>query len=269
MNLPTFFSAWISSLEDIMLNNAYRKLAFLIYLVSILTSLGYCADALKSSSDTPCYYVFNENNLKGLFYGKKDINDIIWVKFDDVISLFGYDKKSFLDMTKDESATAETTAIVKEKYKYDYLLNPKSIPISSVESLKGNDSFVIIIIGLDSEKDNDLAKGLLEYDLQTKIELKLRQSGIKVSKDSKSIILGVSFKFLRLNDEMYFVNANVEVMQRLRLNSDLNKLMALPTWETGNAMIYCNKNNPDNIWNVLSQQIDRFLNDFLSVNPKK
>lgn len=130
---------------------------------------------------------------------------------------------------------------------------------------------VKVVVDLNSDAEE---AGLRKSDIQTDVELKLRLAGIKVLaqeewlKEPGSPLLAVNANLLQAGKEMPGLYAvSVELLQGVTLVRDLSMTMAT-TWRTEAAAIV-GQNNPRPIRDTLGDQLDKFLNAYLSVNPKK
>jgi hypothetical protein len=134
----------------------------------------------------------------------------------------------------------------------------------SRNTLKGVKGLEVLIERLET---NEKAIGLSEEDLQTDVELKLRQTGILIGKQnvaSGQPVLYVSLVSLEGPLPVsYFIK--LELCQDVTLSRNGADYSVVPTWSVGTIG---RANSSRNIRDILKDLIDKFLNAYLSVNPK-
>jgi hypothetical protein len=138
-------------------------------------------------------------------------------------------------------------------------------------SLCGIKGFYISIEGLDT----DLVKlGLNKQTLQTAVELKLRQNGIKVlSQDEWLITIGKPALSTNVNSTSYQENSSVVeaaaiqiiIFQEAKLCRDIGGEFLVATWFSGGAMSHVTTKD---LRNTMNDHLDEFLNAYLKANPK-
>ncbi len=135
-----------------------------------------------------------------------------------------------------------------------------------VPTLKGIDTLFVVVENL-----SDAAKALnLTTDvIQTDVELKLRLAGIHVVKLQVGAKLSGS-PYLYVNvtatEDHRAAYVDVELDQDATLVRNSTYAQGVTTWSTG--VILSNASGQD-VRNYIKDHIDKFLNDWLSVNPKK
>jgi len=137
----------------------------------------------------------------------------------------------------------------------------------SQKTLKGIKGVAVLVMDFSSE----LRKvGMSKHQIKTDAELKLRLAGIKIFSLEESIIKpGAPYLHIYTNAFKaggYFVyNCDVELNQIVSLARNPATKTIASTWST--SMVGINS-NPENIRTTVKDLIDRFLNAYLSVNPK-
>jgi hypothetical protein len=128
------------------------------------------------------------------------------------------------------------------------------------DSLKGITSVSVLIEELPSGATK---LGLMPSTIQTDVELKLRLAGMKVLAQS-FISLYVS---VNATPDGRAENITVELLQPVTLNRDSSIVVwTAITWIRQRvALLY----NSQDIREAVKDEVDTFLNDWLSVNPKK
>jgi hypothetical protein len=135
-------------------------------------------------------------------------------------------------------------------------------------SLKGIKSVCVIVE--DIKKDSD-SGGLTIDQIQIDVELRLRKAGIAVA-DRKSgcpIILDVNLTVSKLDDvgPLYLYNGDVAVMQYVKTVAN-NNLSVATTWSKNTFGVVGSKVVATQVRSSLGDVVDKFLNAYLSVNPK-
>jgi hypothetical protein len=141
----------------------------------------------------------------------------------------------------------------------------------SRESIRGIEGVYVLVEKLDPKVVSD---GLTEDAIHNDVELKLRQNGIKVlSKEEHykvpgSPVLYIVANFIKLEQiDLYAYSIRTTFEQSVTLDRTRNSLTAA-TWSMSFiAVIPINKLN--GVREQIRDFLDRFINAYLSVNPKK
>ena len=136
---------------------------------------------------------------------------------------------------------------------------------SARATLKGITELQVVVETIDPEVERH---GLTQVQLQTDLELRLTQAGIKVV-SSAPASLCVNIQFMRIM--LYRVYAywlEVAIRQPVRLDRDLRlSHVAAPTWSlSGSGVI-----PPQRVRELRSrviEQVDQFISAYLKQNPK-
>ena len=112
--------------------------------------------------------------------------------------------------------------------------------------------------------------------LQTDVELRLRQNGIKVlSEEEKSLTLGMPSLYVRvsvmINDKSQLVvySISLQLQQNVLLLRDPTKICpGASTWDTG-SFGTVGESKIGTMREDIKDKVDEFINDYLAVNPKK
>ncbi len=140
----------------------------------------------------------------------------------------------------------------------------------SRRSLAGLKGIAIFIPELPPEVEQS---GLMNSAIRTDVELKLRQSGIHIiganEGDGLSAVLTVGVEVLPSGTGLWAYDVNVDVRQVVVLARDPSIRLPLnKTWSSG-AFGTVGKLNVRNLREQVKDQVDKFINAYLSVNPKK
>jgi len=141
------------------------------------------------------------------------------------------------------------------------------------EVLRGLERIEVVVEQLDPEVEKD---GLIETQLKTDVELKLRLAGIKVISfeefqktpaSAASLILNISI--IKTSRSWYAFYAELNLMESaitLRHFQTL-KYFGMVSWESKGFIGY----TPDlsTVRNVAKDLVDEFVTAYLAVNPKK
>jgi hypothetical protein len=138
-------------------------------------------------------------------------------------------------------------------------------------TLKGLKGVEVVVEELSPD---EIADGLTREQLQTDVELRLRKVGISVvsKEESKNIpnvpTLYMSAHLLKNSTGLYAYCINVELQQLMKLIRD-PKVVAYPaTWSTGEVLgTVGSLNMVQAVREGVGDQIDRFINAYLAVNP--
>jgi hypothetical protein len=115
--------------------------------------------------------------------------------------------------------------------------------------------------------------GLSKQQLQTDVELRLRQAGIRIcTKEELERVPGRPWLYVIVNgvvggDRRATYSILVELNQDARLNADDSSAI-VTTWKTGLIGTGQIDDIPTHIRNGLRDKVDDFINAYLSVNPR-
>lgn len=138
----------------------------------------------------------------------------------------------------------------------------------SIKSLQGIKGVMVVISDIKPEFEKG---GLTKKHIQKDVELKLRMAGLKVlswgerSKTPGMPYISVVPYIIKTASGMYVFNVTLSLAQRIYLERN-SKLITAATWDylaTGFTQ------NLDDIRSKIKDLVDIFLNEWLSVNPKK
>jgi hypothetical protein len=135
-------------------------------------------------------------------------------------------------------------------------------------TLQGIKGVFVSIKNIEPEIEKD---GLTKSQIQTDVELKLRQSGLKVLSDKELLktpgmpTLNVYPQVFKSSQKFYVYKINVRLFQYVYLQRNGQGILA-PTWSLGHLGISTDVNY---IRNQTKDYVDKFINAWLSVNQKK
>ncbi|HYX72401.1 MAG TPA: hypothetical protein VE732_06495 [Nitrososphaera sp.] len=133
----------------------------------------------------------------------------------------------------------------------------------SRNSLKGIKSMGVLIENLETDAKE---LGLSPEQLQTDVEVRLRKAGIAIaSMNTDPGYLYIQISVLRTTCGAMFC-ISVEFNQNVTIMATRQKAYDVTTWDSGglgNAV-----RDPRFIRDALGDHIERFINDYLTVNPK-
>jgi hypothetical protein len=138
------------------------------------------------------------------------------------------------------------------------------------ESLKGLRGVAVVVLAAPEAEQG----GLSQATLQTDVELKLRQAGIRVLTSTErpsapgAPILVVTLGTTRSPAGFYAYAVTVGLAQHVYLARDPTMGAWATTWTTG-SVGYTGQARMDTIRSVVRDYVDRFLNAYLAVNPKE
>ncbi|MBZ5645242.1 MAG: hypothetical protein LAO19_20985 [Acidobacteriia bacterium] len=137
---------------------------------------------------------------------------------------------------------------------------------ADTETLKGITAVNVLIEPLP-EGANVL--GLTKEAIQTDVELKLRLAGLRVMTKMEGLLHNVDtlvYVSVNLVPTGEVANIEVQIHQNAHLDRNAAPAFAVTTWERGVLSLHPTAQRMrDNIKDL----VDQFLNDWLSVNPKK
>ena len=125
-------------------------------------------------------------------------------------------------------------------------------------------------MNLDAEKD-----GLAESTLQTDVELKLRQAGIRVLTREEGFAdpgfphLYLNVGTLRIRTGFYVYCIRLELKQRVVLIRNLAITSLGVTWQARGIVGSVGADRLHTVRDDVRDQVDQFLNAYLAANPKR
>ena len=161
------------------------------------------------------------------------------------------------------------------------LVCPRSIAVDTKGFIKSDaqilKSMKGVSVGVSDISVEAKKEGLSTLHIQTNVELRLRQAGIKVFEmtERKDIInrshLSVNITCVKQGEEpVYAFSVNVELGDTVTLHRDPQVVVFYATtWKREEVGIVGSIKLVDSIRNIVDHITDAFLNDYLKANPKK
>jgi hypothetical protein len=139
--------------------------------------------------------------------------------------------------------------------------------------LRGLGAIGVLVEDVPSDLQQD---GLTVDDLQTDVELRLRQAGIRVLtvtmrerlKIPVSPFLSVWIVSKKVSSGHYAFSISVSLMQQVHLSRNPSIEMSAMTWHAASVGYVSNPGIRRNLRQYVSDTVDRFINAYLAVNPK-
>ena len=138
-------------------------------------------------------------------------------------------------------------------------------------TLRGITGVSVLVERLTDQAEQD---GLRKEDIQTDVELKLRLAGIKVLSGKASYAnpggpyLYVEVTAILSSTGLYAVSTGVSLKQDVLLARDQSTSIAASTWST-DSVVTVGRTRLRNLRDSIKEDVDEFINAYLSVNPKK
>jgi hypothetical protein len=130
---------------------------------------------------------------------------------------------------------------------------------SSLASLAGITTLCVVIEDLPP---GAVRLGLTKDTLQTDVELKLRLAGMRVIASNQEAL----YVNVNTTADSAAVNASIEVLQPMALvRAPRIVLGAATTWSIGKLATF---HTAGQVRDLVKDEVDTFLNDWLTVNPK-
>jgi len=161
------------------------------------------------------------------------------------------------------------------------LLSCFAVPPAAAEhpmeraTLKGIGAILVIIEEIEADVER---AGLSNATLQTDVEVRLRQSGIRVISSSERNTVQGSYANLYVNVNVlhssnclsYVYSVRAEVTQPVLLERDHKIFTIASTWRaTGSIATAGSARFATTAREEVRDQIDQFINAFLAMNPKR
>jgi hypothetical protein len=142
----------------------------------------------------------------------------------------------------------------------------------AVESLRGLESVFVIVEKLSPDVEQD---GLHQDQIRTDVELRLRTAGIRVPKRAESLATpGNPYLLVNITTLKYgrVYAAFVEIQLHQTVALDRAKdivVIGAGTWGSAALKIDDARFVSERIRQSVGDKVDEFINDYLSVNPRK
>jgi hypothetical protein len=132
------------------------------------------------------------------------------------------------------------------------------------QSLHGLRDIEIAVEDLNAEA----AKvGLTQQDLQTDVELRLRQSGVRVG-PNPTAYLSLRAIVMR-SSNVYAIRLSLELNQVVRLVRDPKIVVTADTWSVSGLLMVSPTRARNGVREHVREMVDQFLNAYLEQNPKQ
>lgn len=129
-----------------------------------------------------------------------------------------------------------------------------------------------VSVEVKSVKSDAETEGLAPSTLRTDVELRLRQSGIRVLTDPDDAVkqgtLQLIVRTVKSEHGFYAFHIDLKLWQLVTLIRDPSIASAAPTWSTGDGGFIGNKRLSE-IRDRVRDMVDRFINAYLAANPKR
>lgn len=140
------------------------------------------------------------------------------------------------------------------------------------ETLAGLTGVNVQVAPMNADAERD---GLTPSDLQTEVESRLRESGIRVLTQTElfSAVAGTPFLHLdvttlRLNG-VYAYSLRLELWQAVRLTRDAAIQSLAVTWSTSGVIGTVRATHLGEVREAVRSMVDEFISDYLAANPKR
>ncbi len=135
---------------------------------------------------------------------------------------------------------------------------------SKIESLRGLRAISVVIEDLGPDEES---LGLTKSRLQTRVELRLRRSGITVLEDA------IPFLYININVKkvptgLYAVATEVSLKQQVYLVRDSSIEISGVTWNVASVGTVGENRLARSILDHVGKYVDEFANDYLAANPR-
>ena len=139
------------------------------------------------------------------------------------------------------------------------------------ESLRGVNEIKVVVENIRPEAGR---YGLIREQLETDVERKLRRSGIAgIIFRSAEETLSTPYLHVNVNaykprdSELYAYNVAVEFRQAIRLSRNLMLRSYSATWKSTEIGTVVSRKLSSGIKDAVADHIDKFIHDYLAVNP--
>ncbi len=135
---------------------------------------------------------------------------------------------------------------------------------SKIESLRGLRAISVVIEDLGPDEES---LGLTKSRLQTRVELRLRRSGITVLEDAIPFLY-VNINVKKTSTGLYAVATEVSLKQQVYLVRDSSIEITGVTWNVASVGTVGENRLARSILDHVGKYVDEFANDYLAANPR-
>jgi hypothetical protein len=135
---------------------------------------------------------------------------------------------------------------------------------TSRDSLRNLSAVLVVVESVDADTVRD---GLTTEQIQTDVELRLRKAGVVVS-DSASPMLYVAVNPVYSSSGIYAYSSTLQLEQPVTILSN-NTLTMATTWSILATGLVGRNKMPAAIRSLVGDQVDTFLNAYLSAHQKQ
>jgi hypothetical protein len=138
------------------------------------------------------------------------------------------------------------------------------------DKLKGLSGVLVVIEALNPDLERG---GVAQAQLKTRVEVKLRQAGIRVLTptefltipDSAYLYLNLTSVQVTPDRPIYALFLSLEVHEPVIIRRNKETSFGATTWNTGKLLVFSTTRS---IQDRLGDLVDEFINDYLAANPK-
>ena len=132
-------------------------------------------------------------------------------------------------------------------------------------TLRGIRAVAVVVEDTHADAQRD---GLTRRQLQTDVEQRLRQAGIKVHNDAPGF-LDVFVNTLKIESGFYAYAIRVQFRQRVRMERNLKIAALASTWEAPSVVGTVGTRALRDVRGSVRDRVDEFINAYLEQNPKR
>jgi hypothetical protein len=159
------------------------------------------------------------------------------------------------------------------------LMAPEAHPSKDSDLLKGLTGLWVLVERVKPDLERD---GVTKAQLTTRVQIKLRQAGIKVLdvdelekmpikeglKIASAPALYLDVDSIKIKDSpLYAYSLSLEVLETVILKRDKKIEVLAGTWKQ-KAMGYCGVERLRSVYDGVDDMVNMFINDYLAANPK-
>ncbi len=139
------------------------------------------------------------------------------------------------------------------------------------QSLAGLSGVLVVVEHMRPDAERD---GLTRTGLQTDVELRLRQAGIRVLTVKEMVWTpGEPSLYLNVNTNkrmgLYAYCVQLGLYQRVRLDRAPSVIAVVVTWAISGEVGTVGANKLGNVRKAVRDMVDQFINAYLAANPKR
>jgi len=152
-------------------------------------------------------------------------------------------------------------------------VGPKAVAADEQQTLAGLFGVEVVVENMDRDIERD---GITEKSLQTTVELRLRQAGIRILSNTERLRApGNPYLYLDIqtlkdrNENFYAYSIELKLNEIVRLDRNPNVMESATTWHARGRIGLVGVQRLQALRRSVGEMVNQFINAYLAANPKR